>query len=879
MILRNLGFPWSGATPRLIWLGLLFAGGLNLGFSCNSPGTLPSSGSQLFTSPQTNPVALSADGVRLYVANTTSGSLSIIDITNPAAPAELAQVKVGLDPVGVAVRPKLNPGDPNEDELVFITNRISDSVSVVSRTKQAVVQTLQALDANGVTETNEPTGIAFASPNRAFVSLDEPNQVLVLDLDASGNTTINATRLAITAQAPRALTVSNGKLYVASFTSNNQTEFPSCAPDDTRGFNPDPTAFDQGCLFKLRLADAFSLSPLSLTPGPIFKFATNPNQGGQVIHDGNIPDRDLFVFDATTLAPVATVSGVGTLLYGLAVGNGGTRVYVTNTDARNVNNGLSNLGNLMFVNRLSYLDCTAGCTSFGAPTSVDLDLAAPPATVPTPYGIAVSGDSQTLVVTAAGSDGVTGWNGSQGLWILAATGTALGNVQVGAIPQGVALQSSSNGAAQTAYVLNTVDSTLSVVDVSTPTRPALRTTIKVGSDPTPTNVKLGRIAFSSARGSTNGTFACESCHPGGNTDQLQWTINTVAGPGGTDPNGASPEPRTTMPIRGLRDTLPLHWDGSLADPYPGAYVPGDTAPDCNLATDGEVGCVRDLVNASLKGVMCQQPSCPTGPSGLLGAYTDLERNNLALFLTSVSFPPSPKRQPSDALSANALVGFHRFFTDDDGLGLNHSIGTAIGITPATCADNTAGCHALPLTVSTDSATVGHFDAPSIRGLWDRYTLFSNGILSSQEALTLAQACANGVTPAGQPLSGDPCQPLGLNPVFPTGETVWDPNVGMTERGSFMASFELAFNLVYGIRGDRVWDFITEMSVGLPGLTGRQISLDVNSAALPGTVAAMNAIEQAAAVGKITAVARGRAAWSIALWPRPSSGRALGSRTR
>lgn len=184
--------------------------------------------------------------MRLYVANTTSGSLSIVDITNPAAPAELAQVKVGLDPVGVAVRPKLNPADPNEDELIFVTNHISDSVSVVSRAKQAVVQTLQALDANGVTQTNEPTGVTFASPSRAFVTLDEPNQVLVLDLDASGNATINPTRLAITAQAPRALTVSNGKLYVASFSSNNQTEFPSCAPDDTRGFNPGPDRLRPG---------------------------------------------------------------------------------------------------------------------------------------------------------------------------------------------------------------------------------------------------------------------------------------------------------------------------------------------------------------------------------------------------------------------------------------------------------------------------------------------------------------------------------------------------------------------------------------------------------------------------------------------------------
>ncbi len=867
----------SLATGAL-WLALLVTGSLNMGVDCGgAPVTLPGSGAALFTSPQERPLALSADGTRLYVANTTSGSLSLVDVSNPAAPVELSKIKTGLDPVGVAVRPKVNPGDANEDELVLVSNHISDSVSVVSRSRNAVIQTVQELDANGVTTTDEPVGVAFASPFRAFVALDNPNQILVLDLDAAGNVAINPTRIQITAQAPRAITVSNGRLYVAAFESNNATEFPSCAPNDNRTLNTNPLVADQGCSFKLRLVNSFNLSTGAFTPGPIFNFVTSPNIGGRVIHDTGNPDRDLFVFDAATLAPIATVNTVGTLLYGVAVGNGGNRVYVTNTDARNVNNGLTALGNQMFLNRLSYVDCTGGCTTFGAPTHVDLDVAAPgAATVPTPYGIAVSDDGATLVVTAAGSDGTAGWNGSAGLYTLSATGTVQGSVQVGAIPQGVALRSASNGAPQTAYVLNTVDSTVSAVDVSTPTAPAVLATVTVGADPTPTAVKRGRIAFSSARGSTGGTFSCESCHPNSNTDQLLWAINTQAGPGGTDPNGAKPEPRSTMPIRGLRDTLPLHWDGTLADPIANTFTPivGDTAPDCDIDAVGEVGCVRHLVNASLSGVMCAPPSCAVGPSGLPGAFTSQERDDMALFLTSVEFPPSPKRLPTDELSANAKVGFQRFFTDDDGEGVNHNIGQLIGFAPATCADNTAGCHALPLTVSTNSQTVGRFDAPSIRGLWDRYVLFSNGFTSSEEALVMAQSCANGTVPPGQPLPGDPCNPAplgsGLNPVFPTGETVWNPAVGATERGSFMSSFEIAFNLVYGFRGDRVWDFINEMSVGLPGLTGRQISLDLNSASLPATVAAMNQLEAAASTGKITAVARGTTVGELRF--RPSTSR-------
>ena len=795
------------APGRAGVLLLMLAAGFSMGDSCTPPPTpVPGTGSALFESPQVNPVALSGDGTRLYVANTTSGTVSVVDVSSPSAPVQLAQVQVGVDPVGIAVRPKVNPGDAAEDELIFVTNHISDSISVISGNKLHVVQTIQALDANGVTTTDEPVGVAFASPLRAFVTLDQPNQVLVLDLDAAGTATIHATRLNITSQAPRAIAVANNRLYVAASESGNESEFPTCAPSDARGLNL-ASSTDQGCEFKLN-AQFFAM------------FALSPNVGGRVIHDTDVPDRDLFVFNATTLALVGSaIENVSTLLYGLAVGNGGNRVYVTSTDARNNQNGLAALGNRMFVNRLSFLDCVGSCASYTAPTHVDLDVSAPGAlTFPTPYGIAASTDGATLVATAAGSDGASGF---PGLYTLNAAGQVVGSLVTGAIPQGVALRSHpTTGAAQTAYVLNTVGSTLSIVDVSLPASPQLLSTLPVGSDPTPTAVKNGRIAFNSARGSTSGTFSCESCHPAGNTDQLLWTINTVAAPGGTDPNGAHPEPRTTMPVRGLRDTIPLHWDGTLADPIGGTFVPGDSAPDCNLAVDGEFGCIRRMVDASLSGVMCSQPACGVGASGLPGALTSQQRDDLAVFLGAVSFPPSPKRRPTDALSSTALQGVRDFFTNDDGGGL-------VGLT---CADNAAGCHSLPLGVISNSATVGGFDAPSMRGMWDRYMVFSNGIFSSQEGLVFAQ---------------------GLLP----GETIWVPAQGMTERGNFLATFPAGFTPAYNVPGTRIWDFLSEMSVGLPALLGRQVQVTPANATAPATAAAMNELETAATNGKITAVLR------------------------
>ncbi len=879
------------AAARTGTLLLLVAAASSMGFvACEK--NLPKSGKALFLSPQSNPLALSNDGQRLYVANTTSGTLSVLDVSNAGAPSTLAEIPVGLDPVGVAVR----PGLVNGDELVLVTNHISDSVSVVSRNRLAVVQTVQGLEANGVTTTDEPVGVAFSGPDRAFVALDQPNQVLVLDVAADGKVSLHPQRLAITAQAPRALAARDGKLYVASFESGNQTELPICDPTDTRGLTENDGALtDEGCEYKAEIIEGINLSQGGLVLGTIFDFAaSNPNIGGRVIRDTDLPDRDLFVFDATTFALEQVVDTVGTLLYGLAAGPGG-RLYVSNTDARNHLDGLGAIDNKMFDNRLSVLDCGGSC---GAPTHVDLDAGAAGLgqTVPTPHGVAVSADGETVVVTAAGADGDPGDERPpmHGLFVLDANGNAVGSALAGALPEGVALRSGPSGSAQTAFVLNGADSTVSVVDLSNPATPVTQVAgYVVGEDPTPPQIRLGRIAFSSGRAATNGTFACASCHPHGNIDQLLWTINTVTGPDdGPDATGNLAEPRASMPIRGLRDTLPLHWEGVLSDPIPGVnrFAVFDEAPDCDLATDGEIGCVRHLVDAALSGPMCQhngpQGCVPgpgqTGPGGanLPGNLTEAERDAMAAFQVAVSFPPSPTRRPNDRLSDAANGGVSDFFTDEDGQGIRGDVGQAVNFAPATCADNAMGCHALPLTVSTNSNIVGGFDAPSARGMWDRWINFSNGITTAQEVLVQMQDCADGIVSPDKSfvlgsgpqafnvtIKGDPCNLespqlgafLGFQFAqlpFPSGAQIYDPAVGMTERGSFLSSFETIFSLVYGVRGDRIWEYQTEMSVGLPGLTGRQLELNAANATDAAVGAALAEIQEAGRLGKVTAVARG-----------------------
>ncbi len=916
-------------TARHLLLLLLPLAFLAMGASnCGTLLPLPRSGAQLYLSPQTNPMALSEDGTRLYVANTTSGTLSVLDVTNPLAPTELATVRVGHDPTSVAVL----PGGANGDELVFVVNHISDSISVVSRNRLAVVQTIQEFDAAGVTRMDEPVGIAFASPTRALVTLDQPNQVLTLDIDENGRASIAPQRLAVTAQAPRAIVAAGDRVFVAPFESGNQTEFSTCWPGDTRELLENDAAItDEGCEFSTEiLGNTQLLGGAGVQLGTIFQFAAqNPNIGGRVIRDADLPDRDLFVIDPSgTPAVTQVLDSLGTLLSGLAAhaSPAGTRVWIAHTEANNHLDGLGVIDNRMFVNRVAIVDCAAGGSCAPAGT-VDLDASAAGAglgqTVPTPWGIQASGDGETVVVTAAGADGDPGDGRPpmHGLFTLNRDGQVLGSALVGALPEGVLLRSGPGGAAQVAYVLNTADSTVSVVDVSNPASPqAVGAPVAVGDDPTPAQIRLGRIAFHTARGSTSKTFACGSCHPNGNMDQLQWTINTVTGPDdGPNAKGEIAEPRTTMPIRGLRDTLPLHWEGTLADPIPGVNPqadPFDSAPDCDIDAVGEIGCVRHLVDAALSGPNCQhnvpggcQPGeGQTGPGGsnLPGALTDAERDAMAAFQLAVAFPPAPDRRPDDVLSPLALQGVADFFTNEDRKGINSGIGQVVGFAPTTCADNPMGCHSLPLTVSTNSSVVGGFDAVSARGMWDRWTLFSNGIFSSEEVLRGAQDCADGIEPPVKQLevtpgffvevTGDPCnlQAPVLSSIlgfsfaelpFPSGETVYDPAVGMTERGSFIATFEGIFALVYGVRGDGIWQYQMEIGTGLPGLTGRQVSIDPAEPHEPDTVQWMDRIEAYAREGRVTAVAKGsklremRYDPAFEAWSMPSGWRRTGTELR
>jgi hypothetical protein len=111
-------------------------------------------------------------------------------------------------------------------------------------------------------------------------------------------------------------------------------------------------------------------------------------------------------------------------------------------------------------------------------------------------------------------------------------------------------------------------------------------------------------------------------------------------------------------------------------------------------------------------------------------------------------------------------------------------------------------------------------------------------------------------------------------VYPTGADIWDPERGITPRTAHLASFELIFSLAYGMRGEDMWEFFNEMSVGMPALLGRQVELSKKTARKADTAAAVAALEAAAEEGRIAARANGGALGELRFDPAAGAWRSV-----
>jgi YVTN family beta-propeller protein len=561
-----------------------------------------------YESSHVHPLALSAAGDELYAVNTPEARLAIFDVAADGALTFSGDVPVGLDPVSLAVRPGTNE--------VWVANHLSDSVSVVDVAARQLLATIAVGD--------EPTDVVFAS-GRAFVAL-AGNQDRVMVYNAATRQQLAA--VDVFGNDPRALAANAAgtEVYAVVLESGNRTTTLFADLVSGAGGPPPPSPPRD--------------PPLGPAPAVGLVVQFDPATGNwedetgddwSAFVDFTLPDSDVFVIDADagTPAVVDTISGVGTILFDVAVQPSTGDLFVPNTDARNLIRFEPNLRGHLVETRVSIVDRPSDTV-----TPVDVNPHINYAVTPGPaaeiaQSLAHPGDG---VFKADGSRYYLTAFGSSKVAVLNGAGAVTARIDVGGGPSGVAL----NEADARLYVLNAFENTVSTVDTDTNTEIAVTGVAGPSEfDPSPDVIKVGRkFLYDGQLTSGHGDTACATCHVFSNFDNIAWDLGDPQGdfldydnapwvsfaPLGPSTQGFDPMkgPMTTQTLRGLKNLEPFHWRGDRQDfqAFNGAFV--------NL-----MGRATPLSTADMD------------------AYTD--------FIDTVNFPPNPFRNLNNTLPASISV--------------------------------------------------------------------------------------------------------------------------------------------------------------------------------------------------------------------------------
>lgn len=498
-----------------------------------------------FESPQVHPVALTPDGTRLLAVNTPDQRLSVFELTGPT-PVLVAEIPVGLEPVSVAA---------HNDAEAWVTNWLSDSVSVVNLATGNVVRTIDVGD--------EPTDVVFAGDanEKAFVCVSGLNQVKVFDAQAP---TANPQIITIRGKQPRALArdLAGDRVFVSVFESGNQTTIVSAARVKSAGGPPKSSP-----KMAKKLPKAPEVGLIVKWDGSNWVDERGSTKWSQFVPH-TLADVDLVVIDAKQPAPQIEreVTGLGTQIGNSVYDAARDRLLVVNLEARNEIRFERNLKGRFISNRVSIIDfqtATPGASTIDLNPHIDLSVAKGSsaeraASLALPADIAIGADG-TFYVAATGSGKVG---------VFSRAGAVQDRIGVGEGPTGLTIDE----ARQRLYVLNRFDQTLSVVNLVARAETAR---LSLGFNPEPQSVRAGRRFLYDGGLSAHGDLACASCHMNGHRDGLAWDLGDPKGTmqsvgGGLLPSNFHPMkgPMTTQSLRGIVGNEPLHWRGdkrTLAD--------------------------------------------------------------------------------------------------------------------------------------------------------------------------------------------------------------------------------------------------------------------------------------------------------------------------
>jgi DNA-binding beta-propeller fold protein YncE len=635
----------------------------------------------LFESGQVRPLTLSPSGNLLFAVNTPDHVLEVFQV-NASGLNHISSVPVGMEPVAVAAR---------SDTEVWVVNHLSDSVSVVQLSTSGhvgvVTRTLLVGD--------EPRDIVFAGPGktRAFITTAHRGQnapfdpqlttpgvgradVWVFDANALGSSIGGNPLNIITlfSDTPRALAVTpdGTRVYAAAFHSGNRTTIihDSLVPDggESAGGVPGPNTNAQGVA-------APEVGLIVKYNGQNWVDVLNRSWDSSVRF--SLPDKDVFVIDATATPPAQLAgtagfySGVGTILFNMAVNPVNGKVYVSNTEARNELRfeGPGAFAGNTLRGHLHESRITVLSPSGVAPRHLNkhINYAVCCAAVPNvesekslaqPLGMAVTSDGATLYVAAYGSSklGVYSTAALEADTFVPSTANQI--ELTGGGPTGLVLDEARGRL----YALTRFDNAISVVSLAT----QQETAHLPMHNPEPPSVVEGRRFLYDARySSSHGDSSCGSCHIFGDFDSLAWDLGNPDGavmtnpgpfappvvPGfGTDPTfGLNSNihplkgPMTTQSLRGMANHGSMHWRGdrTAGNDEPSAQ-PDDGSFDEAAAFTKFNPAFMDLLGRSAQ-------------------LTPLEMQKFTDFVLQITYPPNPIRKLDNTLTTSQQAGRDVYF--------------------------------------------------------------------------------------------------------------------------------------------------------------------------------------------------------------------------
>ena len=377
-----------------------------------------------------------------------------------------------------------------------------------------------------------PANFIYAGTRRALVWVFDANNIG----SAMGGSP--ATVLEFLADTPRALAVSEdgSRVFAAAYRSGNRTTVIRQDFVTAGGGSPPPPP-----------GSAPDEPPNSL----IVKF--NPQNGAWEDEIGrdwrsdvrfDLPDFDLFVIDANANPPTIAsgtnnISGVGTVLFNMAVRPGTNKVYVSNIEHRN-HIRFENLVGTTQGLQAHFAENRISVVNGGQVNAVHLnphiDYSVPTgpaaernASLAQPLDMVFTSDGQRLYVTAFGSGKVAVLRSD----LLEAGQVDQDHIAVPGGPSGLALDESRNRL----YVISRFDQKITVI--GNPASSQTRSVIDTVTLPTPEPVEIvsGRpLLYDAKNTSGHGDSACGTCHLFGDMDKLAWDLGNPFGSVEFNPN-------------------------------------------------------------------------------------------------------------------------------------------------------------------------------------------------------------------------------------------------------------------------------------------------------------------------------------------------------